>query len=143
MSAHGAEAALARFFADGAGCASTPDHDALWAARRDAADGGKRVRPVLLTTVYEALGGTDDHVVAEVAAALELLHTAFVVHDDVIDADTVRRGRPNVSGTFAGQARRAGLPAAREAVDAVAHLPVAPRLHDWVATVMAEARSAA
>jgi geranylgeranyl diphosphate synthase type II len=82
-------------------------------------------------------------VVAEVAAALELLHTAFVVHDDVIDADTVRRGRPNVSGTFAGQARRAGLPAAREAVDAVAHLPVAPRLHDWVATVMAEARSAA
>jgi len=115
MSAHGAEAALARFFADGAGCASTPDHDALWAALRDAADGGKRVRPVLLTTVYEALGGNDDHVVAEVAAALELLHTAFVVHDDVIDADTVRRGRPNVSGTFAGQARRAGQPAARSA----------------------------
>jgi hypothetical protein len=31
----------------------------------------------------------------------------------------------------------------REALDAVAHLPVAPPLHDWVATVMAEARSAA
>ena len=41
---------------------------------------------------------------AEVAAAMELLHTAFVVHDDVIDGDRTRRGRPNVSGTFADRA---------------------------------------
>src|SRR5690606_20414381 len=37
------------------------------------------------------------------------LHTGFVIHDDVIDGDLVRRGRPNVSGTFADRARRAGL----------------------------------
>ncbi|WP_193312833.1 polyprenyl synthetase family protein [Georgenia subflava] len=115
MSAGAVEDAIARFFVDGAGRVGSADHDALWSALREAAEGGKRIRPMLLTTVYEALGGTDERVAGEVAAALELLHTAFVVHDDVIDGDTVRRGRPNVSGTFAGQARSFGLAAERAA----------------------------
>lgn len=45
---------------------------------------------------------------ARVGAALELLHTAFVVHDDVIDGDEKRRGNPNVSGTYAAAARDRG-----------------------------------
>lgn len=110
-----AEPVLDRFFADGAPVGATADHRALWSALAGAARGGKRVRPRLLATVYAALGGTDARVAAEVAAGLELLHTAFLVHDDVIDADAVRRGRPTVSGAFAERARRSGLPAARAA----------------------------
>lgn len=104
----GTEDALAGFFAGARPRLTTPDHRRLWAALGDAAADGKRFRPALFHSVYLALGGRDLPVAAQVAAAIELLHTALVVHDDVIDGDTVRRGRPNVAGTFAGRARAAG-----------------------------------
>lgn len=85
------------------------DHDRdLWHAIREQAEGGKRFRPKLLLSMYDALGGTDSGVANAVADAVELLHTAFVMQDDVIDGDEVRRGRPNVMGSFAARAREAG-----------------------------------
>lgn len=84
------------------------DHRELWGALSLASDGGKRFRPGLVVAAHDALGGSSAASVARVGAALELLHTAFVVHDDVIDGDDVRRGRPNVSGTFATAARDQG-----------------------------------
>ncbi|GAA1660348.1 geranylgeranyl pyrophosphate synthase [Citricoccus zhacaiensis] len=91
------------------------DHRDLWDALSLASGGGKRFRPGLAVATHDALGGSSSDSVDRVGAALELLHTAFVVHDDVIDGDDVRRGRPNVSGTFAAAARDAGAdqPAAR------------------------------
>ena len=90
------------------------EHDhALWECLGDMADGGKRFRPALLLHLHDALGGREHAAAAAVADAVELLHTAFVIHDDVIDGDEVRRGRPNVAGTFAGHAVDAGVPAAR------------------------------
>ena len=80
----------------------------LWEAMRHAAAGGKGARPQLLTRTYQALGGTDLEVAGYVGDAVELLHGAFVMHDDVIDHDTTRRGRLNVSGMFARRARAAG-----------------------------------
>jgi geranylgeranyl diphosphate synthase type II len=80
----------------------------LWSDLAAATKGGKRFRPTLLLGTYRAYGGTDDRLAATVAGAVELLHTAFVVHDDVIDGDQTRRGRPNVSGAAAGRARAAG-----------------------------------
>ncbi len=82
----------------------------LGGAMRRAAAGGKRFRPALVVASHRACG--DDVVgdaVYEVAAAFELLHTAFVIHDDVIDRDTERRGEPNVSGEFATRARDQGI----------------------------------
>ena len=76
----------------------------LWAALREAADGGKRQRPRLLLAAFFGLGGTDLHAAAAVAAAYELLHTALLVHDDVIDRDWVRRGTPNVAGRYRDRA---------------------------------------
>src|SRR5690606_8628901 len=107
------DGALAAFFADGARHGSTPEHRELWSALADAAEGGKRLRPALFHSVYLALGGRESAVAAKVAAALELLHTALVVHDDVIDGDDVRRGTPNVVGVFARRARERGHDAER------------------------------
>ncbi len=83
-------------------------------ALAQAGTGGKRLRPAVVAAAYEALGGDDDGRAAmhDLAAAFELLHTAFVVHDDVIDHDTVRRGLPNISGRFRSRAELEGADAA-------------------------------
>ncbi len=62
--------------------------------------GGKRVRPQLLMLTYIALGGADVNHAAPVAAAVELVHTASVVHDDINDHGIVRRGRPSVNSIW-------------------------------------------
>jgi geranylgeranyl pyrophosphate synthase len=54
--------------------------------------GGKRLRPVLVFLCADAAG---DELVAA-AAAVELLHMATLVHDDVLDGASLRRGRPTV-----------------------------------------------
>src|SRR5690554_1658550 len=72
----------------------------LWRELHASTTGGKLVRPQLVMRAYEGLGGSADTSIARVAAAFELLHTALIVHDDVIDRDFVRRGKPNISGTY-------------------------------------------
>lgn len=62
--------------------------------------GGKRVRPRLLMLAYLASGGTDVDYAAPVGAAVELMHTASVVHDDINDHGVVRRGRPSVNAKW-------------------------------------------
>jgi len=56
---------------------------------------GKGLRPVLCMAACAAYGGSYDDALP-FAAALELLHDAFLVHDDIQDASTVRRGRPSL-----------------------------------------------
>ena len=63
--------------------------------------GGKRIRPALLLLGFEAAGGQDRRTVHGPALALELLHTFALVHDDVIDRASSRRGRPTVHRGFA------------------------------------------
>ena len=82
----------------------------LWSVLERNTVGGKRFRPRMVFTAYDALGGTDDEAVAGVAASFELLHTALIVHDDVIDRDFSRRGIPNVSGSYRDTATTAGIP---------------------------------
>jgi geranylgeranyl pyrophosphate synthase len=62
--------------------------------------GGKRVRPRLLMLTYLALGGNDTEYAAPPAAAVELMHTASVVHDDINDHGVLRRGRPSVNALW-------------------------------------------
>ncbi len=57
--------------------------------------GGKRIRPLFCYWGYRAGGGADAAAVARAGAAVELLHTAAIVHDDVIDESLVRRRRPS------------------------------------------------
>lgn len=75
-----------------------------------AASGGKRFRPALVVASFDAFGGARDASpeLAQVATAFELLHTGFVIHDDLIDRDTTRRGVLNVGGEYRTLAQRAG-----------------------------------
>jgi geranylgeranyl diphosphate synthase type II len=88
--------------------ATDPEHARLWDALAAATEGGKRFRPALVTAAHDGLGGTSFAAAVEVGAAVELLHTAFIIHDDVIDGDDLRRGRLNVSGTFHAYALASG-----------------------------------
>lgn len=70
------------------------------ASRHILSAGGKRVRPRLTILSYVAAGGTNVSNVAPIAAAVELVHTASVVHDDINDHGVVRRGRPSVNSIW-------------------------------------------
>jgi len=80
----------------------------LWTRIRDAIRGGKRIRPQLLLRAHAALGGADSHGAVTAAAAFELLHTALLVHDDMLDGDLVRRGETNLQGAFVAEALDGG-----------------------------------
>lgn len=73
------------------------------------ASSGKLLRSHILRQTYLLLGGTDPDVAARLGAVIEVLHAAFLAHDDVIDGDLIRRGKPNVSGTAVEQARSIGI----------------------------------
>jgi octaprenyl-diphosphate synthase len=72
--------------------------------------GGKRVRPLLMAAAHRALGATSTTPIHALAAAFQLIHTATLAHDDVIDHAELRRGRPSLPRAF-------GLPAAIVAGD--------------------------
>ena len=57
--------------------------------------GGKRLRPLLLLSTCEALGGDPDKAISQ-AVGLEMFHNFTLLHDDVMDNAEVRRGRPTV-----------------------------------------------
>ena len=100
------ETELQRFFAAARLRASDygQHYVALWDALEHASSGGKRVRPALVLAAYSGLGGKDMSLAVPLAVSFELLHTAFVIHDDVIDRDLHRRGVANVAGRFTERA---------------------------------------
>lgn len=60
------------------------------------ASGGKRLRPQIGLLSYLAAGGNDVLEAVPMAAAIEMVHTATLVHDDINDHSLLRRGRPAV-----------------------------------------------
>lgn len=65
--------------------------------------GGKRMRPAMLLMVTQALGyqGSHQHVMA---AVVEFIHTATLLHDDVVDESSLRRGRSTANAVFGNAA---------------------------------------
>jgi octaprenyl-diphosphate synthase len=60
------------------------------------AGGGKRLRPILLLLTSKLFGPSNDSA-RRLAAVVEMIHTATLVHDDVIDVAKTRRGRPSTN----------------------------------------------
>jgi octaprenyl-diphosphate synthase len=65
--------------------------------------GGKRLRPALLLLVAGALGETTG-AKHELAAVVEFIHTATLLHDDVVDESDLRRGRQTANALFGNAA---------------------------------------
>jgi octaprenyl-diphosphate synthase len=65
--------------------------------------GGKRMRPAMLLLVAQALGyrGSHQHLMA---AVVEFIHTATLLHDDVVDESSLRRGRSTANAVFGNAA---------------------------------------
>ena len=66
------------------------------------AGGGKRLRPILLLLSARLIGNMTDGAI-RMAAVVEMIHTATLVHDDVIDIAKTRRGRPSTNIVWGNQ----------------------------------------
>ncbi|MFT7558759.1 MAG: octaprenyl-diphosphate synthase [Flavobacteriales bacterium] len=61
--------------------------------------GGKRLRPILVLLASKALSYNDDKHI-DLAAVIEFIHTATLLHDDVVDISSMRRGRPTANAKW-------------------------------------------
>ncbi len=90
--------------------------EALDALRALIVAGGKRLRPAFCHWAFVGAGGDpEDAVAVDAGAALELLHSFALVHDDIMDGSDFRRGEPAVHRAFEARHREGGWrgPAAR------------------------------
>ena len=62
--------------------------------------GGKRLRPKVVLLAYQAAGGQDISQAVPLATAVELLHTASLVHDDINDRSDMRRGQATINARW-------------------------------------------
>ena len=62
--------------------------------------GGKRLRPMIALLAFKAFGGKKVEDIVDIATALELIHTATLLHDDIIDGAETRRGRESAFKKF-------------------------------------------
>ena len=92
------EGELARLFADerAAAANAAPTSTLLLdEVGRIVEAGGKRLRPLFCYWGYRAGGGRNEDAIPRAGAAIELLHTCALIHDDLIDASDSRRGVPS------------------------------------------------
>ena len=82
---------------------------------------GKRLRPTFILLVYRACGGAEEKIedAIDAAIALELIHSATLLHDDIIDGGLLRRGKPSAFarygfGAHADRRRLSFLPRLRD-----------------------------
>ncbi len=95
------EQRLAEWFRDRQRDAPTPEaREMVGRMERLVLRAGKRSRPGLLFLTYGAYGGTDTEQLVDIGLALELHHQFLLVHDDIMDNDTVRYDGLNILGYY-------------------------------------------
>ncbi|MFH1183060.1 MAG: polyprenyl synthetase family protein [Candidatus Moraniibacteriota bacterium] len=70
--------------------------------------GGKRLRPALMLMIYELSGKKDAKKIMPAALSLELLHSYFLVHDDIIDEDGLRHGATTLNEIYRTDSKKFG-----------------------------------
>ncbi|MBI2103627.1 polyprenyl synthetase family protein [Candidatus Woesebacteria bacterium] len=63
-------------------------------------EGGKKIRGALTVLGYQLAGGKDLKSILPVSVALEIVHSSILIHDDFIDRDLTRRGKPTVHSIY-------------------------------------------
>ena len=110
------ESLLERFLAERSSVTGAADpelRDVTAEIRSLVTAGGKRLRPAFVYWGHRATGADHDDAVFHPAAAVELLHTFALLHDDVMDRSANRRGRPTAHRALAAaheRGRRLGEP---------------------------------
>ena len=66
--------------------------------------GGKRMRPAMLMLTADVLGLRKDERTTQLAAVVEFIHTATLLHDDVVDESSLRRGKKTANAVFGNAA---------------------------------------
>ena len=85
--------------------------------------GGKRIRGVLVKLGHEiASSNTPRNDILKVSAAYEILHAGFLIHDDIMDKSTVRRGQPSLYQSLGGDHQ--GISQAISVGDIALYLPI-------------------
>jgi geranylgeranyl diphosphate synthase type II len=123
--------------------ATTPPHSIHRAMRHSTFAGGKRLRPILCMEAARMVAGTLPEGAADLGAALEMVHTYSLIHDDLpaLDNDDLRRGQPTCHVVF-GEAIAilAGDALQTLAFQTLAQLPAPPAtivaiLHDFALAI--------
>jgi len=78
-----------------------PDLANILQVFQDYSKGGKKVRGALTVLGYEACGGENVKAILPVSCGIELFHNFLLIHDDIIDRDSERRGKPTVHAIYA------------------------------------------
>lgn len=95
--------------------------------------GGKRLRALMPSLIFQALG-TDPQKAFPLGCAVELIHNATLVHDDLQDGDTYRRGKETVWKKYSDvQAINCGDALYQFAIEALTELDVAPAIWKKIA----------
>lgn len=80
--------------------------EALSQAKKITLAGGKRIRGALLCQAYFGAGGKEKNKIIKAAAAIELVHMFFLVHDDIMDRGKLRHGEKTLSVIFFGKKQK-------------------------------------
>ena len=108
-------------------------------ARRFVLGGGKRLRPRFAYWGWRTVRSADhdDAAFVTAAASLELLHACALVHDDVMDASSTRRGRPAAHAVFAAQHRAAAWTGDPDGFGVAAAILLGDLLMSWADALFA------
>lgn len=98
---------------------------------------GKRIRPLLVFLTAKMLGGIKE-TTYHTALCVEMIHTASLLHDDVVDGDEIRRGRPSVNVQYNNRsAILAGDYILAKAIQVIAHPEDQPIMSEMLNTASA------
>jgi geranylgeranyl diphosphate synthase type I len=109
-------------------------------ARSFVLNGGKRLRPMFAYCGWRCVRSADgDDAMITAAASLELLHGCALIHDDVMDGSSTRRGRPSVHTAFTAMHANGGFTGDRHVFGTAAAIVVGDLLLSWADAMFADA----
>jgi len=74
--------------------------DSLQVVKKSILSGGKRIRPALMYWGYLGAGGKEKEKIIKASIGIELIHAFLLIHDDIMDRDLIRHGKPTINAVY-------------------------------------------